>query len=114
MSEKNMNVRVQHKHDVEANWLKAVNFRPKAGELIIYDPDTDHPAVRIKIGNGTDLVSDLPFALDVLADVAYSGDIYELTQKDEDVIIFDGGTATSNSSFVANLDNAAMDNIALG
>ena len=29
------NTRIQHKHDVEANWLKATTFAPKAGELII-------------------------------------------------------------------------------
>ena len=33
------NTRIQHKHDVEANWLKATTFTPKAGELIIYDVD---------------------------------------------------------------------------
>ena len=38
-SEKQLNVRIQHKHDIEANWQKATNFTPKAGELIIYDAD---------------------------------------------------------------------------
>ena len=33
------NTRIQRKHDVEANWLKATTFAPKAGELIIYDVD---------------------------------------------------------------------------
>jgi len=31
MSEKRINGRIQHKHDVEANWNKATNFAPKEG-----------------------------------------------------------------------------------
>ena len=38
-NEKYMNSRIQHKHDIEANWLKATTFIPKQGELIIYDID---------------------------------------------------------------------------
>ena len=38
MSEKTLNnIRIVHKHDIEANWLKAENFIPKQGEIIIYD-----------------------------------------------------------------------------
>ena len=57
---KSFNSRIVLKHDVEANWLMAVNFIPKDGEVIIYDADMDNP-VRIKIGNGIDKVNDLPF-----------------------------------------------------
>lgn len=64
MNEKNINTRIQHKHDIEANWLKAINFIPKAGELIIYDRDSTHNYERIKIGNGETLVSALPFYAD--------------------------------------------------
>ena len=42
------NTRIQLKHDTETNWNKAVNFIPKAGEMIIYDADGTNP-VRIKI-----------------------------------------------------------------
>lgn len=63
-TEKNINSRIQHKHDIEANWLKATNFIPKAGELIIYDVDATHTEPRLKIGNGTTSVNDLPFAGD--------------------------------------------------
>ena len=60
MSTKTINTRVINKHDVEANWNKAVNFIPKAGEMIIYDADGTNP-VRIKIGDGITVVNSLPF-----------------------------------------------------
>ncbi len=34
------------------------------GELIIYDVDDNHPKIRAKVGNGTDLLSALPWAID--------------------------------------------------
>lgn len=62
MSEKNIkNVRIVHKHDVAANWLKATTFVPKQGELIVYDIDDNYDYERFKIGDGTTLVNDLPF-----------------------------------------------------
>lgn len=62
MSEKTLNnIRIVHKHDIEENWLKAENFIPKQGELIIYDVDTEHNYERFKIGDGINLVNDLPF-----------------------------------------------------
>ncbi len=61
MSEKFLNSRIIHKHDVESNWNKATNFIPKQGELIIYDIDDTHDYERIKIGDGTTNVNDLPF-----------------------------------------------------
>lgn len=54
------NTRIQLKHDTEANWLKAINFIPKAGEMIIYDADDANP-IRIKVGDGTTKVNELPF-----------------------------------------------------
>ena len=58
---KTINTRIVNKHDIESNWKKATNFIPKKGEIIIYDEDSSHNYVRIKVGNGTDLVSNLPF-----------------------------------------------------
>lgn len=58
---KQMVGRVQHKHDTEANWLKATNFIPLDGELIIYDADEDNIAPRFKVGDGVTVVSSLPF-----------------------------------------------------
>lgn len=37
MSVKQLQTRVVNKHDLEANWLKATNFVPLKGELIVYD-----------------------------------------------------------------------------
>ena len=63
---KTMNARVIQKHDTEANWKLAVNFIPKMGEIIIYDVDSTHLIPRFKIGDGTTLVSDLPFCTEDL------------------------------------------------
>lgn len=51
-----LQTRVQNKHDIKANWEKATNFIPLAGEIIIYD-DLN----RIKIGDGQTYLSELPF-----------------------------------------------------
>ena len=55
------NIRIQNKHDVETNWERAVNFIPKVGELIVYDPDETHTYSRFKIGDGVTSVNSLPF-----------------------------------------------------
>lgn len=62
--EKNMNTRIQHKHDIESNWNKALNFIPKIGELIIYDVDENYNYSRFKIGDGVRAINDLEFLLD--------------------------------------------------
>lgn len=61
MAEKQFNGRIIQKHDSETNWNKATNFIPKAGEIIIYDTDETHTEPRIKIGDGTNAVGNLPF-----------------------------------------------------
>lgn len=61
MAEKQFNGRIIQKHDSGANWEKATNFIPKAGEIIIYDTDETHTEPRIKIGDGTNIVGNLPF-----------------------------------------------------
>lgn len=75
MAEKTIKTRIIHKHAIESNWEKAINFVPKQGELIIYDDryiDSDGNEVivaddiRWKIGDGVTLVNDLRFANDVL------------------------------------------------
>ena len=63
MAEKQLNGRIVHKHDTEANWLKATNFIPKQGEIIVYDVDDVYDYERIKIGDGVKVVSDLPFSV---------------------------------------------------
>ena len=53
--------RLKQKHDTEANWNKATNFVPLAGEIIVYDADNIHKDTRIKVGNGSTKVTELPF-----------------------------------------------------
>ena len=59
--------RIQLKSDTEANWNKAgpkdgsTGFIPLQGELIIYSADNAHPFCRLKVGNGSTNVVDLPF-----------------------------------------------------
>ena len=50
------NTRIQLKTDTAANWAKATNFKPKAGELVYYSD-----IKRIKIGDGITAVAALPF-----------------------------------------------------
>lgn len=66
MAEKILTGRIVQKHDVESNWLKATNFTPKQGEVIIYDIDENYSYERIKIGDGVQNVNDLPFVNDAL------------------------------------------------
>ena len=61
MLETKMKTRVIHKHDIEANWEKAVNFIPKQAEIIVYDKDDNYAYQRLKIGDGETNVNDLPF-----------------------------------------------------
>lgn len=61
-NEKKINSRIVHKHDTEVNWNKATNFVPLKGEIIIYDIDSTHNEARIKIGNGSTTVINLPFS----------------------------------------------------
>lgn len=66
MEEKTLFTRVQLKHDVEENWVKAVNFIPKIGEVIVYDPDENYNYSRIKIGDGVTKINSLPFVDEAL------------------------------------------------
>ena len=61
MADKVLNSRIQQKHDIEVNWLKATNFVPKVGEIIVYDPDENYNYSRIKTGDGISNINNLPF-----------------------------------------------------
>lgn len=63
MAEKTLNTRIVQKHDMQANWDKATNFIPKAGEIIIYDADDNYSYARMKIGDGVTTVGNLPFTV---------------------------------------------------
>lgn len=60
-TEKSIKSRVILKHDTEANWNKATNFKPKKGEVVIYEQDSSYATPRIKVGDGVNAVKDLPF-----------------------------------------------------
>lgn len=61
---KNINTRIILKHDTEANWNKAINFIPNKGEVIIYDIDENFNYERVKIGDGVNNATQLPFIND--------------------------------------------------
>lgn len=74
MGEKKIKTRVQHKREYEADWSSAENFQPLDGEIIVYKADKNlddasgkkgtHAKPRIKIGDGSTTVGDLPFIVD--------------------------------------------------
>ena len=61
MANDTIKARIQLKNDIEANWNQATNFVPRKGELIVYSPDTTHSYSRLKVGDGTTTVINLPF-----------------------------------------------------
>lgn len=65
-----LSTRIVMKHDTCANWDSALSFIPLNGEIIIYDDyqtlvdkNTGNSVKKpgVKIGNGVDTVSNLPF-----------------------------------------------------
>lgn len=68
MAEKTLNARVQMKTDKEENWLKATNFIPKNGEIIIYTTDATHSYQRVKVGDGIKKVNELPFINEAISE----------------------------------------------
>ncbi len=111
-TEKHISARIQHKHDIEANWLKATTFIPKAGELIVYDIETANDPLptqegyirterrtspQVKIGDGKTNVNDLPFVTSGSSNIDYEN-VALITVADIDAIC--GTTiidATNNS-----------------
>ena len=83
MADKILSARTIQIHDTEANWLKAVSFVPRQGELVIYDIDANHSVERFKIGDGTTLVNDLPFVIDK--------SIKDFFNSKDEVFYIDGG-----------------------
>lgn len=68
MAEKTLRTRIQMKTDTEANWLRATNFIPKNGEIIIYATDATHSYQRVKVGDGIKKVNELPFINDAITE----------------------------------------------
>lgn len=87
MATKNLNTRIVNKHDIEVNWLNC-KTPPYKGEIIIYDIEVDengntldlpegrttpYTYERLKIGDGKNLVKDLPFYAASADDVYFDG-----------------------------------------
>ena len=47
-----INSRIIHKHDIESNWKKAVNFIPLKAEIIVYDIDDNYNYISEFRNNG--------------------------------------------------------------
>lgn len=63
MPSKTFKTRIQNKTDTKTNWDKATNFVPLSGETIVYSAETGkNNAAKLKMGDGTTKVKDLPFA----------------------------------------------------
>ena len=106
MAEKILNSRIQLKHDTEVNWGKAENFIPKIGEVILYDVDSNHDCVRIKIGDGVTPINNLPFAVDyneTIADIKIEGATLSYTKGN--------GTTNSYDIYGAAITNDEIDAI---
>ena len=91
MATKSLKTRIQNKHDTEANWAKATTFKPLAGELIIYDKDSNNAKPRFKIGDGITTVTSLPF-------VAIDYDS-RITSLESNAMPKSGGTFTGEVKF---------------
>lgn len=102
MAEKRIYGRSVQKHDVQSNWEKAINFIPMAGEIIVYDVDTNYNYERIKIGDGETNVNALPFVNDALK-TAIESDISDLDTRINDIDALVGDTSVSEQIEAANI-----------
>ena len=55
-----LNTRIILKNDTDANWSNST-FTPRTGELVVYNSTESSVPPKIKIGDGTTPVADLPF-----------------------------------------------------
>lgn len=114
MAEKNIKSRIVHKHDTELNWSKATNFIPKQGEIIIYDIDSNHSYERIKIGDGTTKVNNLPFAdankVDKISGKSLSTNDYTTAEKNKLAGIAEGANKTIVDSALSSTSTDPVQN----
>ena len=97
--ERQIGTRIQLKIDTTTNWGQATNFIPKKGEPIIYK-DPGSSIAKIKIGDGSTLVGNLPF-------------VNEQTQQQASGIVASetssGNVVIANASAVyANAENSSF------
>lgn len=102
MVTKNIQSRVIHKHDIEANWIKAVNFIPQCGEIIVYDIDDNYTYERFKIGDGIQNVNNLPFLNAIQSD---------WKQTDETAMDFIKNKPSSEDALIAATETGLIDPI---
>ena len=103
-----LQTRVQNKHDIKANWDKATNFIPLAGEIIIYD-DLN----QIKMGDGQTYLSELPFLDGKIKTINNvepdeNGNI-EITAEQVGALPLSGGQMDSDSSISWESDDFFME-----
>ena len=110
--------RIIHKHDIEANWNTAAeksNFIPKQGEIIVYDKDGNYDYERIKIGDGTTNVANLPFLLDGVEEIISDLGAITIDIGDADATTPNGinadsiGGLTKDQLVIVNLDGTEPD-----
>ncbi len=90
---KTLTTRIVSTHDVEANWKAYPSFIPQLGEIIIYDPDEEHPYARVKVGDGKSYLAAIPFHIQEEARVEIASAFGE---PDEDGYIYlEGGNINS-------------------
>lgn len=88
MADRILSARTIQIHDTEANWLKAVSFVPRLGEIVVYDTDETHTTERFKIGDGSTLVNDLPFTVEK--------NIKDFFNSKDEIFYIDGGRISGN------------------
>ena len=114
MSEKIIKGRLVQKHDTAENWSKATSFVPKQGEVIIYDKDSTHSYERVKVGDGSTLVSSLPFIddnkVDKVAGKGLSTNDYTTTEKNKLAGIADGANKTVVDSAMSSTSENPVQN----
>ena len=59
-----MKARVSQLCKTESEWSKLPDFVPLKGETIIFSPDIQYKYARIKVGDGSTKLKDLPFFID--------------------------------------------------
>lgn len=114
MSEKTLKSRIILKHDTAENWSKATSFVPKQGEVIIYDKDSTYNYERFKIGDGSTVVSSLPFAdankVDKVSGKGLSTNDYTTAEKNKLAGIDAGANKTVVDDTLSNISTNPVQN----
>jgi hypothetical protein len=71
-----MKARISNLAKTQAEWSK-INFVPMLGELIIYIPDKDYKYARLKVGDGTHALDELPFIIEAITNESIAADNHQ-------------------------------------